>query len=66
MIYSANKEPKVLASKLVANGRWGDHTVEVCEQDGRFLYCNGWSDPLETTREEAFRYFEENIGRLAA
>lgn len=63
MTYSQNNTPNVLASKEVPNGRWGDHTVEVCEQNGEFFYCNGWNSPLLTNKDEAFRLFDENEGR---
>jgi hypothetical protein len=63
MIYSADKWPTTLASKTVPNGRCLEHHVSVREQDGEFFYCNGWSDPLNTDRETAFRFFNENTGR---
>ena len=59
-----NASPTTLATKQVPNGRWGDHTVSVrVDDEGRHLYCNGWSDPLECSKADAFRYFNENVGQ---
>jgi len=57
---------KTIVTKQVPNGRWGDHTVSVCIEDGQFLYYNGWSDPLECSEADAMRYFRENVGRRSA
>lgn len=64
-----------IANKTVPNGGWAKHHVSVdhdtCqvtgERTGKFLYRNGWSDPLLcNSLEDAMRYYDENEGRARA